>query len=502
MIINPYRYGAPAGPTPSPVADSIVALLDFPLDGTRFRGWDYTGDNHFKTFGSVTWGAAQPGNGVSGFSSSNYIAKSGPTGPTGYDARSVSFWFKTNSTSSTWQVISCVGDDNVKGSLEFISIENGVIYLRCGQQRIAYYGSGYNDDAWHFCTLSKPANGQGDGTTFLSDVVCYVDGSAVSGTVEQDGVINLDGSASSYVGVSGPVVGLGYPFPGTIGQVIYADTAWGQTEHRYAMDYDGAGQGRAPEVLMNTVTWTAEQIYYSLIEDLLGMSSWRMNANSGMSSPDSGSGGYDQTLSPNSGGEWTGGTFDSGSDLFGSGSAFNFDGTSGYATGGGDGFNPNATNDYLCLAWVKGSNPSGDVYVVSQKDGGGGTGYVVSRIASNGQFYVQSHGGSWMTVGSAGEGINTSYWTLLAIHFRYNNSLHGKIFSTQGGVGNYVGGRTGAISINNVFGEVVIGANKAMTGNFASFLIGPVAIGNGFEFNQSDGEQLADLAAGNIPFTY
>lgn len=221
----------------SPVASSIVALWDFESAG---RGADSAGANTLTITGTPTYAAGKIGDAAGGFSVSDYFHRVGSVGPIGTNARTYAGWFKTTSTSTAFAVMVSAGASTAAGTLFWVTIENGTLWVRTHAGRVASYAGGLNDGLWHSFVASMPSGAN------LADVVVYVDGAASAGTVSNNGPLNT-ASADFGVGARPASVGTPDPFTGWLDQIIVADRAWDSTDASY---HYNSGAGRATSEIL------------------------------------------------------------------------------------------------------------------------------------------------------------------------------------------------------------------------------------------------------------
>ncbi len=119
----------------------------------------------------------------------------GYKGITGTNARSFSMWFKTNDSGDNYLLSYGASSTTTDGTGWQITLEDGVVWQRTYDGRVASWGSGYADNSWHHLVMTFPSGGD------LSDVLVYVNGSAVSrASINNDGAINTGNNLDVHFG--------------------------------------------------------------------------------------------------------------------------------------------------------------------------------------------------------------------------------------------------------------------------------------------------------------
>jgi len=91
---------------------------------------------------------------------------------TGTGAFTISGWVKASGTGT--ERFFSMGIDTPGGSMQQLSLENGVLWARQGVGNTASFGSGYQDGSWHHFVVTWPSSATS------ADINVYIDGSSVA----------------------------------------------------------------------------------------------------------------------------------------------------------------------------------------------------------------------------------------------------------------------------------------------------------------------------------
>jgi hypothetical protein len=183
------------------------------LEGSGTNSADATANGRNLAFTNApSWVTGKGGNGGLGFNvaSVQYASATGYAGVTGTAARSIAIWFKSTTATTAANYFFGWGTNSL-GHLWRLSLEtSGIIWMR-GNTATGNWGGSLADGAWHHVVLTFPASG------LMRDVICYIDGVAVTVNSFNSGTTALDTGISTVI-VGGDPNTLTADFTGSLSQ--------------------------------------------------------------------------------------------------------------------------------------------------------------------------------------------------------------------------------------------------------------------------------------------
>ena len=194
-------------------------------EGSGTTAADATGNGNTGTLvNSPSWVTGIINDALTFNYASNQKVSTTYRGPLGTSAWSISLWFKTTDTrGASTNTLFTWGDNNGGGNGVSLDVENGVIWDRSYYGNTNHWGSGYNTGTWHYLVVTAPG-----GTYTTTNILCYVDGTLLSGSPAGSVALNITNSLGNNVIIGDQSI-FGY-FNGTIDEVGVWSRALTSTE--------------------------------------------------------------------------------------------------------------------------------------------------------------------------------------------------------------------------------------------------------------------------------